>query len=77
MTSRALAVVLEQAKDEALWCKTDSIVEAYFQQELRRLHQAVEEDAGCPECLAEIAGERLTQRVPSNGAQADPKPVVG
>lgn len=37
-------VVNEQAEDEALWCLTDNIVEAYYQQELRRLHAAVEAD---------------------------------
>lgn len=33
----------EQAEDEALWAIGDSIVEAYTQQELRRLTRAVEE----------------------------------
>ena len=35
-------LVNAQAEDEALWCVADSIVEAYLQQELRRLHAAVE-----------------------------------
>ncbi len=40
---RALrALVDEQAEDGALWCVADSIVEAYIQQELRRLHDAAE-----------------------------------
>lgn len=39
---RPLDVVTEQAEDEALWCIPDSIVEAYLQQELRRLTAAVE-----------------------------------
>ncbi len=39
---QARLVVEEQAKDEALWCFADSIVEAYVQQELRRLHTAIE-----------------------------------
>lgn len=36
------AVVAEQAADDGLWFQTDSIVEAYFQQELRRLHEIIE-----------------------------------
>ena len=42
-------LVLEQAEDEALWAQAESIVEAYTQQELRRLHSAVE---GLPEFKA-------------------------
>ena len=38
----ARKVVAEQAEMESLWCHCDSIVEAHFQQELRRLHEAVE-----------------------------------
>lgn len=34
--------VAEQAEDPALWSVSDSIVEAYIQQELRRLHRVVE-----------------------------------
>lgn len=37
------ALVGEQAKDEALWCEADSVVEAYVQQELRHLHAVIEE----------------------------------
>jgi hypothetical protein len=42
----AQKLVDEQAEDNTLWCETDSIVEAYLQQELRKLHQAVELDSG-------------------------------
>lgn len=42
---RARQLVDEQAEDEALWCMADSIVEAYVQQELRRLHAAIEDAA--------------------------------
>ena len=57
------AVVDEQAEDDALWCETSSIVEAYLQQELRRLHSIVE--AHRIECWAkdeddEPAGFALT-----------------
>lgn len=38
----ARAIVNEQAEDEALWCLDVPITEAYHQQELRRLHAAVE-----------------------------------
>lgn len=36
-------LIEEQANDEGLWFDTLSIVEIYLQQELRRLHVAVEE----------------------------------
>lgn len=35
-------VLDEQANDEGLWCQPANIVEAYLQQELRRLHLAIE-----------------------------------
>ena len=45
---KVLAVVNEQAEDEALWGvpvgRLQSIVEAYLQQELRRLHQVIEDE---------------------------------
>lgn len=41
----AQAIAAEQAEDEALWCIATSIVEAHFQQELRRLTAAVEDDS--------------------------------
>jgi hypothetical protein len=36
-------LVDEQANDEAIWTTTERIVEAYIQQELRRLHQLIED----------------------------------
>jgi hypothetical protein len=39
-------IVAEQAKDEALWCVCDRISEAHLQQELRRLHEAIEGKTG-------------------------------
>jgi hypothetical protein len=38
----ARALVLDQAENDGLWFLTESITEAYLQQELRRLHAAVE-----------------------------------
>ena len=38
----ALAVVKEQAEDEGCWMVAEHAPEAYLQQELRRLHAAVE-----------------------------------
>ena len=38
----ARSLVDEQAEDEGLWSGSESIVEAYLQQELRRLHAIVE-----------------------------------
>ena len=40
----AEAVVNEQAEDEGLWFQAQTAPEAYLQQELRRLHAAVEGD---------------------------------
>ena len=45
-SSAALAVVHEQAKDDGLWFHAQTASEAYLQQELRRLHVAVEAE-GC------------------------------
>lgn len=36
-------LINEQAEADGLWFVAESVVEAYFQQELRRLHDAVEE----------------------------------
>jgi hypothetical protein len=38
-----LALVAEQAEDEGLWFIAQTAAEAYLQQELRRLHAAIEE----------------------------------
>ena len=38
----AQQVVDEQAEDEGLWFRAQTAAEAYLQQELRRLHAAVE-----------------------------------
>ena len=38
----AQRVVDEQAEDEGLWFRAQTAAEAYLQQELRRLHAAVE-----------------------------------
>ena len=35
-------IVDEQAEDEGLWCRAETVMEAYLQQALRRLHAAVE-----------------------------------
>lgn len=37
-------LVAEQAEDEGLWAPATNIQTAYLQQELRRLHAAIEED---------------------------------
>lgn len=38
----AEVLVKRQAEDEALWCETESIHEAFLQQELRHLHAVIE-----------------------------------
>lgn len=40
-----LQIVLEQAEDEGLWFEARTAPEAYLQQELRKLHAAVEQQA--------------------------------
>ena len=37
----ACILVNEQANDEGLWFRPDSVIEAYFQQELSRLHEHI------------------------------------
>ncbi len=54
----AKLIVDEQAEDEALWAVpvfkgTQSITEAYLQQELRRLHAAIE--GKTPDEMAQLA----------------------
>ena len=55
LAEEALAVVNEQANDEALWFFNNRTAsEAYLQQSLRRLHAAVEHDASLrPKVLVE------------------------
>lgn len=53
----ALRLVLEQAEDEGLWFAAQTAPEAYLQQELRRLHFAVEsavKTQGHPEPVANL-----------------------
>lgn len=40
--SHVLAIVNAQAEDELLWFVAETMPEAYLQQELRRLHAAIE-----------------------------------
>jgi hypothetical protein len=40
---RIQAVVNEQAEDDGLWFINVSITEAYLQQELRKLHEVIEQ----------------------------------
>ena len=40
------AMVAEQAEDEGLWFDAQYVTEAYLQQELRRLHEAIEGSLG-------------------------------
>ena len=41
-TAPARAIVAQQAEDEGLWFAAQTAPEAYLQQELRRLHAAIE-----------------------------------
>ena len=40
--AEVIALVDEQAEDEGLWFQAETMPEAYLQQELRRLHAAIE-----------------------------------
>lgn len=40
----AIEIVNEQAEDDGIWFIAETITEAYLQNELRRLHAAVEKD---------------------------------
>jgi hypothetical protein len=42
---RLRAVVVQQAEDEGLWFVAKTAPEAYLQQELRKLHAAIEESS--------------------------------
>ncbi|RLC88684.1 MAG: hypothetical protein DRJ03_02065 [Chloroflexi bacterium] len=42
--AKAIEVVNEQAEDETLWVRPETIVEAYTQRALRRLHAVLEGD---------------------------------
>lgn len=52
----ALAIVAEQAEDEGLWFIARTAPEAYLQQELRRLHAALE-GVSPEECAARVLSE--------------------
>jgi len=54
----ALQLVNEQAEDEGLWFIARTAPEAYLQQELRRLHAAVEAEA-----RAEIDAHQLAKAI--------------
>jgi hypothetical protein len=41
--SAVVNLVNEQAEDEGLWFEAQTMPEAYLQQELRRLHEVIEE----------------------------------
>lgn len=48
----------EQAEDEGLWCSAERIVEAYIQQELRKLHSIIESNTNIvQECEELLSGK--------------------
>jgi hypothetical protein len=61
----AYEIVQHQAEDEGLWFFAQTCAESYLQQELRKLHAAVERDAE--------QGQALTPIPPGNGEQT---PVI-
>jgi hypothetical protein len=66
-------LVDEQAEDEGLWFVAQTAPEAYLQQELRRLHAAIEEEASSSDDLR-AALERKHEKVcscPFDGTDPD------
>ena len=55
------ALVDEQAEDEGLWFIAQTAPEAYLQQELRRLHAAVEELLNDGPLLCENCGKPMAE----------------
>lgn len=43
---RIMNVVAEQAEDEGLWFVAETAPEGYLQDQLRRLHEAIEKEFG-------------------------------
>jgi hypothetical protein len=77
----ALDVVNAQAEDQGLWFIAETAAEAYLQQELRKLHDAVEQDAllaaqPSPEPpIIEVEGkDGVTHRVWANTEPVSPEP---
>ena len=63
----AQELVDEQGKDEGLWFIAESVTEALLQQELRKLHAAVEKDTKCQrECIKSLA--KLSRVLPTDGS---------
>ncbi len=74
---RARQVVDEQAEDEGLWFVARTAPEAYLQQELRRLHAAIEDNNSKMFVPREPTREMLAAIEPAidacyNGIKTDP-----
>jgi hypothetical protein len=67
-TSLLRAVITRQAEDEGLWFDAETAPEAYLQQELRALHQCVEDTyaviARADELLPQLVPEPVPEPVP-------------
>lgn len=53
MNKKIQDIVNEQAEDEGLWFQAKYTTEAYLQQELRRLHVAIENDSELDKSMEE------------------------
>jgi hypothetical protein len=72
MTAKTpLEIVNEQAEDEGLWFVAQTAPESYLQQELRRLHAAVERLAFWKK-QADEEREQLAERLHSQPAKEQP-----
>ena len=73
MDDKALRkIVDEQAEDDGLWFKAETCAEAYVQQELRKLHAAVEShltaiegktESRCPHCGGPLDSDGLSPHI--------------
>ena len=67
-------IVNEQANNEALWFEARHITEAYLQQELRRLHEAIEGKTS-KECAIEIIKKSDNKHMHGSGMELPPRDV--
>lgn len=66
----ARAIVYEQAEDEGLWFVAETAAEAYLQQELRRLHTAVEAESAMGAALLANPSPTASPAAPESPPEA-------
>ena len=73
--SHVLAIVNAQAEDELLWFVAETMPEAYLQQELRRLHAAIE--AAALNNSKDLIVEVVADPEPTDEGEKSAAPVEG